>query len=427
MLHAFASGTKEKSRTLLSNLASEKPGESCASEVASLVAPGSAYLAPPRSAYVHIPFCAHKCGYCDFASVAGQDDRADEYLQALDADMAAHLEPRTLVETIFVGGGTPTYLSVGQLERLLDRLCHWFDMHNVQEFTVESNPNTLDADKVATLADHGVNRVSLGAQSFHPQLLTTLERNHDPASVGRAVEMVRRRIDNVSVDLIFGVPGQTYEQWVYDLEQVLSLSTNHCSAYGLTYEKGTRLWKQRGLGIVQPIDEELERQMYEHVIDRLASEGWSHYEISNFARLESTQSGEPLDRRCRHNLTYWANDPYYGFGTGAAAFVKGVRSLNTRELNSYITRCVAGQSAVTQSESLEPEPRARETAMLHLRRLEGLHREPFERQTGFSIDDLAGKAIRDFVSMGFLEDDGCSIRLTRAGLPLADGILQAVL
>lgn len=376
----------------------------------------------PIAAYVHIPFCAHKCGYCDFASVAGQDELADAYLDALDLEMSRALAGVVQVSTIFVGGGTPTYLSARQLRTFLSNLSQRFDLNAVDEFTMESNPNTLSDDKVTVMAEFGVNRVSLGAQSFHPHLLTTLERNHDPASVSRAVDMVRRRIDNVSLDLIFGVPGQSLAEWIDDLERLLQLQPDHCSTYGLTYEKGTRLFSQRRLGIVQPVDEELERAMYEHAIDRLTGSGWEHYEISNFAR-----HCQHRDNRCRHNLVYWQNYAYYGFGTGAAAYIEGKRTLNIRDLPAYISRCQSGRSPVTQTEQLDPEPRARETAMLQLRRLDGLHRQAFLEQTGFSIDDLFGDRLQHFVSMGLLADDQHRVRLTREGLPLADGILQAVL
>lgn len=374
----------------------------------------------PRAAYVHVPFCAHKCGYCDFASVAGQDDRAEEYLEALEVEMAAVLGAPRSVSTLFVGGGTPTYLAAQLLERLLERLEYWFRPTAEFEYTVESNPNTLSAEKVAILADHGVNRVSLGAQSFEPRLLTQLERNHDPNSVGRAFELLRPRIENLSLDLIFGVPTQTAEDWARDLERALELEPEHLSTYGLTYEKGTRLWSQRRLGVVRPVDEELERWMYEHALDRLAAAGFAHYEISNFAR-------GGMRRACRHNLVYWANDAYFGFGTGAAAYRQGERTLNTRELGAYIERCRTGRSPVSQREKLEPEARARETAIVQLRRRNGLERASFEARTGFAIEKLAGRAIEQFTRLGLLEDDGASIRLSRSGLPVADGILQQLL
>lgn len=378
----------------------------------------------PLAAYVHVPFCAHKCGYCDFASVAGKDVLADEYLDALDREMSSILRDRPAVRTVFIGGGTPTYLSPAQLERLLAIVAARFDLSRTVEFTVESNPNTLDRDKVQILASHGVNRVSLGAQSFEPALLERLERHHDPSSVARAVELLSGSIPNRSIDLIFGVPGQTLAQWESDLERALALGTNHLSTYGLTYEKGTRLWRQRRLGVVQPLDEDLERAMYEHAIDRLADGGFEHYEISNFARRGGAGEGPNV---CLHNLVYWANQAYHGFGTGAAAYRKGTRTLNVRDLEAYIARTREGRSVVTQSETLGDLERARETAMLHLRRLEGLDREQFLRQTNHSIDELAAAVIRDFVAQGFLLDDGRRVRLSRAGLPLADGILQAIL
>ena len=392
----------------------------CPDEPADMPAAAPFYLARPRAAYIHIPFCAHKCGYCDFASVAGQDDLVDRYLDALDREMASQLSPSTEIETIFVGGGTPTYVSEAQLDRYLGRLTHWFKLSPTVEFTVESNPNTLTAEKVDILAGHGVNRVSLGAQSFQPHLLHQLERNHDPASVGRAVELLRKRIDNLSIDLIFGIPGQTEAEWVGDLEQALALEPDHLSAYGLTYEKGTPLWKQRRLGVVEPIDENIEATMYEHLMNRLNGSGWHQYEISNFAR------DDDRDRRCHHNGFYWANAPYYGFGTGAAAFQANSRTLNLRPLVTYLERVEGGESPICQSEILDSESRARETAILNLRRTEGLHRAEFEETTGHRIDDLAAEPIRQFVSLGLLVDDGSSICLSRPGFLLADGILARI-
>src|SRR5579871_508881 len=197
-------------------------------------------LAPwlwPRAAYVHIPFCAHHCGYCDFAIATGKDDLIELYLDALTAELTTLGRPQT-VRTLFLGGGTPTHLSARQLERLLQSLCEWLPLEegNETEFSIECNPDTLTADKIDVLADHGVTRISLGAQSFHPELLRVLERAHDPDEIARAVERVRRRIDNVSLDLIFGVPGQTEMQWSDDLSRALNLAPDHVSTYGLTYE-----------------------------------------------------------------------------------------------------------------------------------------------------------------------------------------------
>jgi oxygen-independent coproporphyrinogen-3 oxidase len=371
----------------------------------------------PRAAYVHIPFCAHLCGYCDFAVAVGQEAKIDLYLEALEAELATLADPQP-VHTLFIGGGTPTYLDRPRLERLLVALARWFPLEPGHEFSVEANPGTLDKDKIAVLADHGVNRISLGAQSFDPELLKILERDHQPSDVPRAVERISKRIPNYSLDLIFGVPGQTPERWKADLNQALRLEPKHVSTYGLTYEKGTRLWKQRRRGEVQPLDEEAELAFYEHAMDRLAAAGFEHYEISNFARP---------GYRCRHNEVYWANEAYFGFGMGAARYLEGRRELNTRDLTAYIRRALAGEATTFQSEQLSPEERARETMAIQLRRAEGINRVRFREQTGFELDALAGAAVQRQVELGLLEDDGSSVRLTRRGKCVADAVIRALL
>jgi oxygen-independent coproporphyrinogen-3 oxidase len=371
----------------------------------------------PRAAYVHIPFCAHHCNYCDFAVVAGRDHLADRYLDALAAELGTLGSPQP-VQTLFLGGGTPTHLQPRQLARLLTDLRRWLPLRPDAEFSVEANPAALDADRVAVLADHGVNRVSLGAQSFHTHLLTTLERDHRPEHVAAAVERIRRRIENVSLDLIFGVPDQTPAQWEADLRAALALAPTHLSTYGLTYEKGSRLWKQRRAGALRALDEDAELTLYTTAMDVLEATGFEHYEISNFARP---------GWRCRHNQVYWANEAYFGFGMGAARYVAGRRELNVRNLDGYIRRALAGEPTAFQSECLGPEERARETAGLQLRRAEGLVREPFARQTGFGLDALAGPAIRRHVALGLLADDGETVRLTRRGKCVADALVCELL
>lgn len=368
----------------------------------------------PGAAYVHIPFCAHHCGYCDFAVATGQDHQIELYLDAIAAEMATLGQPRT-VQTLFLGGGTPTHLSAPQLERLLRSVRSWLQLAPGYEFSVEANPSTLGDDQIAVLADHGVNRVSLGAQSFHPHLLHLLERDHQPADVSRAVERVRRRIQILSLDLIFGVPGQTLTDWEADLEQALALYPDHLATYGLTYETGTRLWKQRHRGVIQPLDEETELALYARGIDQLEAGGFEHYEISNFARP---------GRRCRHNQIYWANEAYYGFGMGAARYVHGRRELNTRDLTTYLRKTLAGEPATFQAEELDAEERACETMAVQLRRAEGIDRNRFHEQTGFELDALAGDAVARHVGLGLLEDDGVGVRLTRRGKYVADAVIQ---
>jgi len=370
----------------------------------------------PRAAYVHVPFCAHKCGYCDFASLAGADHMAGRYLDALEREMAVGLgDEAREVDTIFIGGGTPTRLDARDLDRLLRAVRRWYPLAAGGEWTVEANPGTLDAHKADVLAAGGVNRVSLGAQSFQPALLKALERNHAPEEVAKALDLVRPRFPRWSFDLIFGAPGSTPALWQADLETALGLGPDHLSCYGLVYEKGTALWKQWQAGQVVAVGEEEERAMYAHTIDRLATAGLAMYEISNFARP---------GHECRHNLVYWANEPYFGVGLGAARYEGGVRSVNTRDLPAYLRRIEAGESATGPTETLDPESRARETAILMLRRTaEGMDRDDFARRTGFAIDDIAGAAIRRFTASGLLADDGQRLRLTHDGLFLADTVL----
>jgi oxygen-independent coproporphyrinogen-3 oxidase len=373
----------------------------------------------PRAAYIHVPFCAHHCGYCDFAIAVGQDHLIELYLDALAAELSTLGEPRT-VRTLFLGGGTPTHLSAAQLERLLSAVLRWLplDSGSESEFSIECNPDTLTTDKIVVLADHGVNRVSLGAQSFHADLLHVLERSHDPEQIAHAVERVRRRIDNVSLDLIFAVPGQTESQWRLDLDRALSLAPDHLSTYGLTYEKGTPLWKRRQRGQVLPLDEDAELALYTLAIDFLESAGFEHYEISSFARPR---------RRCRHNQVYWANEAYFGFGMGAARYVLGRRELNSRDLHRYVRQALSGESVTWQSEELPATERARETMAVQLRRAEGIDRAAFRAQTGFDVDTVAGEALARHVEQGFLADDGSCVRLTRRGKYVADAVIERLL
>ena len=372
----------------------------------------------PRSAYIHVPFCAHKCGYCDFASLAGVDHLADRYLTALEIEMARKNGPRE-VETIFVGGGTPTRLSAPQIDRLLAMIRRWYPLADGGEWTVEANPGTLDQAKGDVLAEGGVTRVSLGAQSFRPSSLAVLERNHDPEDVPRALDLIRPRFAYWSFDLIFGVPGSSLEDWRIDLDTALDLGPSHLSCYGLVFEKGTALWKQWNAGAVRPVEEEVERAMYEETIRALGLAGLHQYEISNFARP---------GHESRHNLVYWENAPYFGVGVGAARFVDGLRAVNTRDLMTYLRRIEAGDDPTGPSERLDPEAFARETAVLMLRRTgRGLDRDEFLAKTGFDIDALAGEAIARHVRGGLLDDDGHRLRLSREGVFLADGVMSDLL
>jgi putative oxygen-independent coproporphyrinogen III oxidase len=395
-----------------------------------------------RAAYIHVPFCAHHCGYCDFAVATGVDHQIDLYLEALEMELATLGEPRP-VETIFIGGGTPTHLSVRQLERVLRMLGRWLPLQGVgsqesgvrnagssgflltpdscsltPEFSIESTPESLTNEKVAILAEHGVNRVSIGVQSFDARTLAGLDRRHSADDVPRAIECVCRRIANFSLDLIFGVPGQTLADWQNDIRRAIEFEPPHVSTYGLTYEKGTPLWKNRERGEVRPLSEDDELAMYEHALDTLAAAGIEQYEVSNHAKPGS---------ECRHNQTYWGNLAYFGFGVGAARYVDGRRELNTRSLDTYLRRVLSGESPMIQSEELTGPERARETLGLQLRRRRGIVREEFAGQTGFSLDDLTGEALKRLAGLELIRDDGHCVTLTRRGVCLADSVITELM
>lgn len=368
----------------------------------------------PRAAYFHIPFCKHHCNYCDFAVVAGHDDQIDNYINALAKEMA-FCAPSQAMETAFIGGGTPTHLSAKALARLLTVIRDWCHFLPDYEFSIEANPATLTHDKIAVLAEFGVNRVSLGVQSFSTSALSMLERDHNATTVIQLVERLHGVFNNISIDLIFGVPGQSLSDWHGDMQQALALRPHHISAYGLTYEKGTRLWKQVRAQQIQPLSEGEELAMFHAAMETLENAGYRQYEISNYA-----QSG----KECRHNEVYWANYAYFGFGMGAASYVRGIRTLNTRSLSTYLQRLAEGQSPQFQKEELQGRDLALETAGQQLRRADGIDRGQFLEQTGCSLADLWNQRMDQFVELGHAVSDDQGIRLTRSGRCIADYIVS---
>lgn len=369
-------------------------------------------FAPPRAAYIHVPFCAHRCGYCDFTLVAGKDHLIDAYLQAMELELA-RVEGVREIDTLFFGGGTPTHLPPAALRRLLEIVLRKFTLTGDYEFSVEANPAGLGADKVAVLAAAGVNRISLGIQSFDADVLHFLERDHRRGEIEAALELLGRQFDNIALDLIFAVPGQTLSLWRETLQTAIALQPRHLSTYGLTFEKGTAFWTRREKSQFIPATSDLEREMYALAIDELPSAGYDHYEISNFA-----QAGY----RCRHNEVYWTGQSYFGFGPGAARYIDGRRTINHRSVTTWIKRTLAGELAVGETEKLSPEERAREAVAIGLRRREGIETVQFHKQTGFDLLERAGDAVERMVARGWLEHVDGQLRLTREGLFFADQV-----
>jgi oxygen-independent coproporphyrinogen-3 oxidase len=377
----------------------------------------AARFAAPRSAYIHVPFCRHRCGYCNFTLVAGRDDLVGDYLRAIELELAAVGEPRE-VETLYFGGGTPTHLSPDQLRTLSTKVLRSHPLAVDYEWTVEANPADVDGPMIDTLAELGVTRLSLGGQSFRGEKLRLLERDHEPADIGRAVAAARDAGLYVALDLIFATPGETLGQWARDVEAALALQPDHVSTYGLTFERGTAFWSRREHGELAEADESLQREMYALVIDRLTAAGFEHYEVSNFARPGC---------RSRHNQTYWSGDGYYAAGPGAARYVDGVRETNHRSVTTYLQRVLSGQSPVAEREQLDAEARARELLVFGLRRIDGVDRSDFARRTGLAMDELIAKPLAKFVALGLLADDGQRVRLTREGLFVSDAIWPELL
>lgn len=371
----------------------------------------------PTAAYVHVPFCRHRCGYCNFTVSVSAGAQAEQYLQAVQQELDA-IDGIYPVDTLFFGGGTPTHLADAQLKKLFQMVYHRFPPRSTAEITIEANPEDIGASLCNVLEEWGVNRVSLGVQSFLPDKLRQLERHHSAATVDRAVQLLRGFCNNLSFDLIFGAPQETLQQWQHDLQSALLRDPQHISTYGLTYERGTTFWGRRLRGELPANDESIERQMFETSIDMLQLRGWNHYEVSNFA-----QPGF----RCRHNQVYWRGEEYFAIGPGAARYVKSQRETNHRSTSTYIKRILSGVSAVQEQERLSESDRLRERIVLRLRMMDGIPISEFESQHDCHLALVIGPSLEEFQRRGWWEISDGHLRLTREGLMISDALWPYVL
>jgi oxygen-independent coproporphyrinogen III oxidase len=376
----------------------------------------------PRALYVHLPFCARRCPYCDFATAALAEGVLLEgrYLAALEAEARARIPDGFRAHTIYIGGGTPTELTTEGIARLVTLLRPF--TAGAREVTVEANPRTLLARKLAALVDGlGVNRLSLGAQSFTPRLLERLGRFHRPEDVARAVKVARDLgVREVSIDLMVAIPGQTLEEVDRDLDACLALGPDHVSVYCLTYEPGTPYFTMKKEGLLRAQGEGAEARFYARARRRLRAAGFEHYEVSNFARK---------GRRSRHNRIYWRNHPYVGLGNGAASHVGGVRLVNCRDVKAYVEAVErgGGDAAVDTREALEPERKARETAYLALRTSGGIEPARFLRATGFDARALFRDELARLGALGLVVERRGRLVLTGRGVTLADAVAREIL
>lgn len=367
--------------------------------------------------YLHIPFCRAKCVYCDFFSVPAATAPVPDYLRALEREM--ELAARILdladrrVFSVYLGGGTPTILTAAWLAGLLQKVAGVFSLDPECEITVEANPGTVDEDKLKTLRGAGVTRLSLGVQSLEPALLARIGRTHDREEVEAVITTARRVGFTVSLDLIYGLPGQSLDGWRRTLQEVIALAPDHISAYGLKVEPGTPLARDLDRGLLELPSDDEQADMYEEAVRLLAAAGYARYEISNFARP---------GQESRHNHNYWENGDYLGLGAGAHSRLDHRRWLNRPDLTEYMGRIAAGELPAAELEYISREQEMAETMFLGLRLAEGVSLPVFARRFGVPAETVFAGAIAKHTATGLLLRDGDRLRLSSRGFLLANEV-----
>ncbi|MDO8281225.1 MAG: radical SAM family heme chaperone HemW [Thermodesulfovibrionia bacterium] len=384
----------------------------------------------PASLYVHIPFCLKRCIYCDFVSGIYDPQKAAAYIKALKKEILA-IPRGTSFSTIYIGGGTPTALPTEFLKDLIGHIFTRFDFSPPHpplikvgqrggEATIEANPGTLDLEKLRDVKEAGMNRLSIGVQSFNDDELKLLHRLHSSSEAERAFYLAREAgFQNIGIDLIYGIPGQSIESWKKTLQKAVQLGPEHISAYELTVENGTLLHERIKEGGISVSDEELIIEMYNHTIDHLSLSGYEHYEISNFAKPGC---------RSRHNLNYWDRGDYYAAGLGAHSFINGNRSYNIGDLEDYLKAISDNRSPVQEEVYITKEKAASEAIFLGLRTTDGINVESFFKRYGMNILSHYQAELADMQANGLIEitNSECSyetnLRLTRRGLLLSNEV-----
>ena len=369
--------------------------------------------AKPSSAYVHIPFCTQICYYCDFSKVFIKNQPVDAYLEHLIQETRSYEIGK--LRTLYIGGGTPTALSAQQLAYLLTELPKVMDLSEVEEFTIEANPGDLDPDKIAVLKDSQVNRVSLGVQTFDNKMLKKIGRSHQEQDIYDNIRHLKQAgFDNISIDLIYALPGQTMDQVKENVAKAIELDIPHMSLYSLILENHTVFMNRMRRGKLPLPKEELEAEMFEYIIEELEKAGFEHYEISNFSK-PGFQS--------RHNLVYWDNAEYYGLGAGASGYVDGIRYKNHGPIRHYLEAVEAGKARITE-EPLTLEEKMEEELFLGLRKKTGVSKARFEEKFGVSFDQRYGQVVASLTEQGLLVPDDKQVRMTKRGLFLGDTVAE---
>lgn len=368
--------------------------------------------------YIHIPFCIKKCNYCDFLSFPGKEEQIDIYIEQLIKeikDCAKNTETSTQkIQSIFIGGGTPSILPPGKITKLMDALYNAYSISKNVEITIESNPGTLHKEKLEEYKKAGINRLSIGLQSSHNFLLNILGRIHTFEEFCYNYQTAREvGFENINIDLMSGLPGQTIELYEQTLEYILALSPEHISSYSLILEEGTPFYSNKNIHKMIP-GEDLDREMYSLTKEMLRKAGYHRYEFSNYAKK---------DRECRHNLGYWDDVPYIGFGLGASSYYDGARFKNTDSMTEYLEQPWKPFLKREGYHSLEMTQRMEEFMFLGLRKIEGISEEKFEKLFGQSIEDTYGMIINKYEKMGYLVRQNGKIRFSDSGIDVSNYIL----
>jgi len=386
-------------------------------------------IEPISSLYVHVPFCARKCSYCAFYSEAASGELINRYVSALIRELemaAADLRPRT----IFFGGGTPSLLSLRQWEEILGAM-ERLNLAGASEWTVECNPATVSLDKARLLRSGGVNRLSMGVQSFNEALLDRLGRIHTRQMVFKSFDTLRKAgFDNLNLDLMFAIPGQTLAVWEETLSEATAMGSEHLSSYEVIYEEDTALYAQLQAGEIDA-DEDLACAMYDELVERATGAGFEQYEIANFAcngpiKPQSSANNLPF-RACRHNVNYWRGGSFYGLGPSATSYVRGARTKNRANTLTYCEQLELGKRAIESSEALPPLARAGETAAFGLRMVAGWPFEQFLEITGYDLRDEWAADLAQLVQQGWGRLAPGSFQLTPQGLRFADAAAELFL
>lgn len=370
-------------------------------------------LKKPTSAYVHIPFCTQICYYCDFSKVFIKNQPVDAYLQALIREFRSY--DITELRTLYIGGGTPTSISAVQLDYLLTELIRDLNLNTLEEFTIEANPGDLTVDKIEVLQKSAVNRVSLGIQTFNDKHLKRIGRSHNEAQIYSTIDALKTAgFQNISIDLIYALPGQTMDDVRSNVAKALSLNIPHLSLYSLILEHHTVFMNKMRRGKLHLPTEDLEAEMFEYIISEMERNGFEHYEISNFTKpgFES-----------RHNLMYWENVEYYGVGAGASGYLDGIRYRNRGPIQHYLKGVSEGNARLSE-EVLSKNEMMEEELFLGLRKKEGVSIGKFEQKFGTSFEKRYGQIVQELQSDGLLKENNGFIQMTKKGLFLGDTVAE---